>query len=168
MHTHALKDVAPAFVAMAHSIVWCAVATIDSRNRPWTRVLHPLWEWDGERLVGWIGTSPTKLKRAHLAHSAFVSCHYWSPDHDTCSAECAAEWCLDVPTRVAVWEKFKNAPPPVGVDFTVIPRWAQGPTVDEFAVIRLEPWRVRVFPGTAFFTGDPVEPAIVWDAIERV
>jgi hypothetical protein len=108
------------------------------------------------------------LKRAHLAHSPFVSCHYWSPDHDTCSAECRAEWCLDDATRIEVWNKFVNAPPPIGFNPAVIPRWSPGPTTDEFAVLRLEPWRVRVFPGTAFFTGDPVEPALVWDAVERV
>jgi hypothetical protein len=167
MHTHALKDIAPAFVAMAHSIVWCAAASVDTRNRPWTRVLHPFWEWDGHSLVGWVATSPTKLKLAHFAHSPYVSCNYWSPEHDTCSTECAVEWKLDDETRIAVWNKFKHAQPPIGFDPAVIPRWPT-PTDPRFAVLRLEPWRIRVFPGTEFFTGDPVAPALVWDAVERV
>ena len=44
-----LEDVAPAFVEMAHRIVWCSVATVDHQGRPRSRILHPLWEWDGER-----------------------------------------------------------------------------------------------------------------------
>lgn len=69
----ALTQVGPAFVAMAHRIVWCSV---DRYNRPRSRILHPAWEWDGTSLVGWIGTVSTPLKRAHLDHSPFVSCNY--------------------------------------------------------------------------------------------
>ena len=42
-----LKVVAPAFVEMAHHIVWCSAATIDQSGRPRSRVLHPVWDWDG-------------------------------------------------------------------------------------------------------------------------
>ena len=40
---NSLAETAPAFVAMAHGIVWCSVATIDEQHRPRSRVLHPLW-----------------------------------------------------------------------------------------------------------------------------
>ena len=40
------------------------VATVDPDNRPRSRVLHPIWEWDGEELVGWVATAPTPLKVA--------------------------------------------------------------------------------------------------------
>ena len=40
-----LSEVAPAFVDMAHRIVWCSAATVDRANRPRSRVLHPIWEW---------------------------------------------------------------------------------------------------------------------------
>ncbi|MEM7020020.1 MAG: pyridoxamine 5'-phosphate oxidase family protein, partial [Pseudomonadota bacterium] len=73
---HTLQQTAPAFVEMAHQIVWCSVATVDEDNRPRSRVLHPLWQWDGEQLIGWIATGPTPLKRAHLEHSSFVSLNY--------------------------------------------------------------------------------------------
>ena len=43
-----LATVAPALVEMAHGIVWCSVATVDSQGRPWSRILHPIWQWDGE------------------------------------------------------------------------------------------------------------------------
>jgi len=37
-----LIDVAPAFVRMAHEIVWCSAATVDRSGRPRSRVLPDL------------------------------------------------------------------------------------------------------------------------------
>ena len=105
-----LEEVAPAFVEMAHRIVWCSVATVDHQGRPRSRILHPFWEWDGDTLTGWIATGPTPTKRSHLAHSPFVSCSYWTDNHDTCTAECRADWHYDDATRIAVWNKFATAP----------------------------------------------------------
>ncbi len=148
-----LATTAPAFVAMAHRIVWCSVATIDSSGRPRSRILHPIWEWDGTRLRGWIATGPTPVKRAHLERSPYVSCSYWTPDHDTCVAECRAAWAFDDETRIEIWNRFKDAPTPVGYDPAVIPPWAGGPTSDAFAVLQLEPWRLRVMPGAVMSSG---------------
>lgn len=36
-----LNAVAPAFVEMAHRIVWASVATVDGQGRPRSRILHP-------------------------------------------------------------------------------------------------------------------------------
>jgi hypothetical protein len=146
---------------MAHGIVWCSVATVDHQLRPRSRVLHPIWEWDGRELVGWIATGPTPTKRSHLAHSPYVSCNYWADNHDTCTAECRAIWHHDDETRVAVWDKFKHAPAPVGYDPAIVPAWTT-PTADSFAVLRLEPWRLRVFPGTVLLTGGAVGDVLVW------
>jgi Pyridoxamine 5'-phosphate oxidase len=145
-----LKDVAPAFVEMAHRIVWCTASTVDAQGRPRSRILHPFWQWDGSRLVGWIATSPTPLKRAHLQASPHISINYWSPSQDTCLAECKATWILDDEGRTKVWNLFLNAPPPVGYNPTIVAVWPS-PTSEAFAALRLEPWRLRVFPGTAFF-----------------
>jgi len=142
-----LSQVAPAFVEMAHRIVWCSAATVDRRGRPRSRVLHPIWDWDGTKLGGWIATGPTPLKRAHLAESPYVSLNYWTESQDTCVAECRAEWAFDDETRTRVWDLFVNTPAPVGYDPAVIPGWEK-PTDDAFAALRLEPWRLRVFPGT--------------------
>jgi hypothetical protein len=143
-----LDEVAPAFVEMAHRIVWCTVATVDRQKRPRSRVLHPLWNWDGARLTGVIATGPTPAKLAHLEASPYVSCNYWSPDQDVVTAECAASWNFDDDRRQEVWDAFKNAPDPVGYDPAMIPPWADGPASDAFAVLELEPWRLRVFPGS--------------------
>ena len=49
-----------AFVAIAHRIVWCTVATVDRRGRPRSRILHPYWERTEDGLAGWITTRPTR------------------------------------------------------------------------------------------------------------
>jgi hypothetical protein len=156
-----LSRVAPAFVEMAHQIVWANAASVDRRGRPRSRVLHPIWEWDGEALVGWIATGPTPLKRAHLAASPHLSLNYWAPSQDTCVAECRAEWAFDLETRREVWGRFKNAPAPVGYDPAIIPGWSS-PDDDAFAALRLTPWRLRVFPGSVLLGqgGD----VLVWQA----
>ena len=154
-----LQESAPAFVEMAHQIVWCSAATVDSRGRPRSRILHPIWEWDGDTLVGWIATGPTPTKRAHLDSHPYLSCNYWNPSQDTCVAECSAQWAFDDETRGRVWDLLLHAPEPVGYDPSVIPGWDK-PTDDAFAVLRLTPWRLRVMPG-AVMMGQPGE-ILVW------
>ncbi len=142
-----LFETAPAFVEMAHRIVWCSVATVDNQGRPRSRILHPIWQWDGTTITGWIATSPTPAKRAHLKNSAFMSINYWTTTHDTCVAECRASLEFDDEIRTMVWNLFKNGPHPVGYDPAIVPGWGS-PTSDTFVAVRLDPWRLRVFPGT--------------------
>lgn len=147
-----LQEVAPKFVAMAHQIVWCTVATVDAKNRPRSRVLHPIWEWDGDTLVGWIGTGKTPIKAAHMAVSANVSCNYWTPSQDTCVAECSARWVTDKDTKHRVWDLFVNGPEPVGYNPAMIPGWDSADSAG-FDPLRLEPWRLRVMPGESLMNG---------------
>jgi len=148
-----LKTIAPAFVDMAHSIVWCTVATVDKQGRPWSRVLHPIWEWDGTQLTGWIATGKTPLKAAHISAHPYVSCNYWTPQQDTCLAECEAGWVEDIDGKSRVWDLLANGPAPVGYDPALIPGWesARSPA---FSALRLDPWRLRVMPGAAMMTGE--------------
>lgn len=154
-----LQDIAPAFVEMAHAIVWCSAATVDAKGRPRSRVLHPIWQWDEEHLEGWIATSPTPIKRAHLAASPHISCNYWSPNQDTCVAECHAEWAFDDETRAMVWNLFRDGPAPVGYDPAMIPGWDNAASPN-FAALRLRPWRLRVMPGAVLMKGEGT--AMVW------
>jgi hypothetical protein len=147
------RAAADAFRTMAHEIVWCTVATVGTDDRPRTRILHPYWEWEGDVLVGWIATGPTPLKRAALAHSPNVSLTYWTPSHDTCTADCAATLLHDDETCERVWETFKDLPAPVGYDPAIIPPWAAGPRSPAFAALRLDPYRLRVQPGTLMLEG---------------
>lgn len=148
-----LETVAPAFVAMAHRIVWCTAATVDESGAPRTRVLHPVWQWDGSTLTGWIATSPLSPKAKHLASGGMrVSLTYWAPDHDTCTADCAAAWEDSPEQRAAGWQRFVDAPAPVGYDPKIIPGWTS-PDAPSFGILRLEPSRLRVLPGSLMMTG---------------
>ncbi|MCB0996612.1 MAG: pyridoxamine 5'-phosphate oxidase family protein [Acidimicrobiales bacterium] len=156
-----LSAVAPQFVAMAHRIVWCVSGTVDTASRPSTRVLHPIWEWDGNQLTGYIATRPDSPKRRHLDRHPQLSCTYWDPTHDTCTAECDASWALDLDERRACWDRILTAPDPVGYDPAIIPGW-DGPDSDSFGVLVLRPYRLRVMPGTLMLAGEG--ELLTWNA----
>ena len=157
-----LAVVAPAFVEMAHRIVWASAASVDAKGRPRSRILHPYWQWDGESIRGWIATSPTPTKRVHFEHSPFLSLSYWTANQDTCVAECEVAWEFGDDVRREVWDLFKHAPAPVGYDPAMIPPWKDGPTSPAFAALRLRPWRLRVMPGTMMLGGAGV--LLTWPA----
>ena len=149
-----LEIVAPSFVEMAHRIVWCTVATVDASGAPRTRVLHPIWEWDGDALTGWIATSPLSPKADHLAAPGGnrMSLTYWASDHDTCTADCTVSW-DDSPKQLAEgWQRFADAPQPVGYDPAIIPGW-DSPESPRFGIIRLRPTSLRVMPGSFMMAG---------------
>ena len=130
------------FIAVAHRIVWCTAATVDHRNRPHSRILHPIWTLSGDELVGWITTRPTPLKVAHLEHSPYLSCSYWDATHDVAVAECHAAWVTDAAVKQHAWDLFRAAPEPLGHDPAKI--WPDGPDDPDAGVLRLSPWRLRV------------------------
>ena len=144
-----LDTVAPAFVEMAHRIVWCTVATAGADGRPHTRILHPIWAWDGEALTGWIATSPVSPKARDLAANPEVSLTYWDPTHDVATADCTTSWDED---EQAGWDRFANGPAPVGYDPSIIPIWPNA-DVPEFGILRLAPTSLRVMPGTVMLQG---------------
>lgn len=148
-----LSQIAPAFIAMAHRIVWCTAATVDVDNRPRTRVLHPIWEWADGRLTGWIATSPMSPKADDLAAHPQLSLTYWDATHDTCTVDCDTAWEASPEDRRAGWDRFANAPAPVGYDPAIIPQWT-GPDVKAFGILRLEPTRLRVMPGSLMLAGE--------------
>ncbi len=151
MSTHAA--IAQPFIDVAHRVVWASVATVDTANRPRSRILHPIWEIVDDRLVGWIATGRTPTKVANLAHSPFVSVSYWDSEHDVATADCEATWFDDDETCTRIWNLFADAPEPVGYDPAMIPPWADGPTSPAFSVLGLRPWHLRVFPGTVLLQG---------------
>ena len=159
-----LAEVVPEFLAIAHRIVWCSVASVGPSGRPRSRVLHPYWEWDCTTLVGWTATMPTPLKRTHLSYNPYVSCSYWAPTHDAAVAECRSELVMDDAVRTRVWNLFKSAPPPLGYDpgGINVPGW-DSPTSPAFAVLRLEPWRLKALPANVFMKGGS-GGALVWRA----
>lgn len=130
------------FIATAHRIVWCTVATVDRGGRPRSRILHPYWEYRDQALTGWIVTRPTPLKVSHLAGTPYVSCSYWDPSQDVAIADCHAEWVDDVATRQRVWELYRAAEHPLGFDFWSV--FPDGPAGEVVSLLRLTPYRLRI------------------------
>ena len=152
MATNTLTETAPAFVAFAHRIVWATVATVDPSGGPRTRILHPIWEWDGDHLTGWVATGPTSPKSRDLAHESRISLTYWDPSQDVATADCESAWTNDVESRRAGWQRFAEGPEPVGYDPSIVPGWTS-PESDAFGILRLTPRRLRVFPGSLLLHG---------------
>lgn len=151
-----MADPLESFLATARRIVYATLATVDRHGRARSRIVHPVWELEDGRLVGWVGTRPTPLKRESLEHSAFASCLYWDPAHDVAVGECAAAW-VPAHQRRAAWERLAAGPAPMGYDPS--PIWPDGPDADGFAAIRLDPWRVQTRSAAATAAG---EPYVVW------
>jgi hypothetical protein len=152
MTTKTLDETGPAFVAVAHRIVWATVATVTQTGEPRTRILHPIWEWDDGRLTGWIATSPASPKARDLAHQPRISLTYWDTAHDVATADCDTTWETDIEAKRAGWQRFADGPEPVGYDPSIIPGW-DSPDSDAFGILRLEPLRLRVFPGSLLTRG---------------
>lgn len=134
------------FVRIAHSVVWCTLATVDRRRRPRSRVVHPYWERTGAGgVTGWLFTRPTPLKLAHLAHHPHVSCSYWSPAQETAVAECEAELVDDESTRHKVWTLFAEAAEPLGYDPRIL--GADDHRSPAITVLRMTPWRLATLGG---------------------
>jgi hypothetical protein len=148
-----LAEVAPPFIAMAHRIVWATVATVDTHGRPRSRILHPIWEWDGTTLRGWIATSPMSVKAKHLARTPVMSLTYWHPNHDTCTARCRIAWDDTPAGGEALWQRFSDAPAPLGYVPSMIPGW-DSPSAPAFGVLQLEPFAIRVLEGSRMMGGD--------------
>lgn len=153
-----------AFTEIAHRIVWCTVATVDTRGRPRSRVLHPYWEPAADGLVGWVVTRRSPVKVAHLARTPYVSCSYWDASHDLAVADCAAEWEDDLGVARRVWELYRVAPEPLGYDFDqVFPDGPGGQTGP--GLLRLRPYRLRV---TDIDTLSGRKPALMWRSAARL
>ena len=110
--TAELADVEAEFGQRTRRIVWCTLATVAPDGRPWTRIVHPIWEG----ATGWVATGRHGLKAAHLAHEPRVSLTYWNAVHDVVTVQADATWADDPPTRARVWELFRSAEPPLGYD----------------------------------------------------
>lgn len=130
------------FVAIAHEIVWCTLATVDAAGRPRSRVVHPVWEErpDGG-LVGWLTTRSGTPKVRHIATTPYVSCSYWWQRHDVAVAECRADAVTEPEEKERAWAVLAATPAPAGFDPATI--WPSGPRDPGFTLVRMRPWLLR-------------------------
>jgi hypothetical protein len=137
-----LDQLSADFFRLTSEIGWCSVATVDGRGRPRSRILHVTWELRDDRLVGWVSTTRTPVKAAHLAGNPYASCSYWSPAHDAVFVDCRAGWVQDSADRAHVFDLVAAEAAARGFDALQV--WPGGATDPAFEVLRLDPWRLQV------------------------
>jgi hypothetical protein len=130
------------FLHITADIVWCTLATADSKGRPRSRVVHPIFTVADGQPVGWVLTVRTPVKTSHLARDQHVSCSYWSPKQNVVYADCLATWVEDLGTKRSVNELFESTPPPLG--YNPVELGLGVPEDETFTPLRLDPWRVQV------------------------
>jgi hypothetical protein len=126
----------PEFIARVHQRVWCNASTVDSRHRPRSRVLHPLWEGS----TGWVMTGRQTLKTRHLARHPYMSLAYidLADPFKPVYAECRAEWVDDLAQKQRIRDLFAATPPPLGYDLSLP---ADDPA---YGLLKLTPWRIEI------------------------
>lgn len=150
-------EIADEFNKRVARIVWCTVATVDTKDRPRTRILHAIWEQEGRGVVGYIATGRHSYKEKHIAHNPNVSLTYWDQEHQQVYVEATADWQDDPAEKQRIWDLFKNTPPPYGYDPGMI--WRDGVESADFGVLRLKPRRIEIYGIADLLAG---KPPTVW------
>ncbi len=137
MDVASFSDIEKEFMDRVARIVWCTVTTVDTKDRPRARLLHPIWEGS----TGWIATGRNSHKAKHIEHNPYVSLSYWDPQHEQIYAECKAEWIDDMDEKKRLWDLFKSTPEPLGYDLNLFWKSVDDPT---YGLLKLNPWRIEV------------------------
>lgn len=138
MEVSSFSEIEEEFRERVKKIVWCTVTSIDRKNRPRSRILHPIW--DGP--TGYIATGRQSHKAKHFEHNPYVSLTYWDPDHKQIYAECHVGWEDSAEEKTRVWELYKSTPEPLGYDLNMF--WPGGPTDENYGLMKLSPWRIEL------------------------
>jgi hypothetical protein len=151
MEVKHFSEIEAEFIQRVNRMVWCSVATIDSAQRPRSRILHPVWEGS----TGWILTHRSSHKSKHLARNPYMSLAYVGEVMSPVYADCCVEWVEDMAEKVRVWDKVKNLPPPLGFDPA---HDFIRPDHENFGLLKLTPWRIDLvsFPAESFEKGTQV------------
>ena len=149
MEVSSFGEIEVAFRERIERMVWCNLATVDRRDRPRSRIVHPLWE--GTR--GWITTRRNLHKARHLAHNSYVSLAYIADVARPVYVDCKTEWVENLDQKQHVWQLCLETAPPLGFDPAPIYVSVDHP---DFAVLRLIPWRIELV--------NPPAEHLVWHA----
>ena len=137
MRVSTFAEIEDQFIARAHKMVWCNVATVDTQGRPHSRILHSIW--DGP--TGWIATRRHSPKARELAQNQHVSLAYIADVVRPAYADCLASWEDDLALKRYVWGLFVAAPAPLGYDPAPIFGSVDAP---DFGLLRLTPYAIEL------------------------
>ena len=137
MEISRFEDIQVEFMQRAQQAVYCNVATVDSKGRPRSRVMHLVW--DGA--IGWVITWPESHKAKQLANNPHVSIAYIAQPLKPVYVDCVAAWVNETDEKLRIWELHKTLPPPLGFDPT--PHYG---TIEHkyFGLLRFNPWRIEL------------------------
>jgi hypothetical protein len=130
-------DIETEFIDRVHRVVWCNMATVDTKGRPRSRIMHAIWEGK----TGWIATRRASFKNRHLAANPYVSLAYIAETARPVYVDCVASWADDASEKHRIWDLFATAPEPLGYDPTPV---FIAPDHPNFGVLKLTPWRIAV------------------------
>ena len=130
------SEIEEEFIQRVHSMVLCNAATVDSKGRPRSRVLHPIWEGK----TGWITTHRNSFKSKHLALNPHMSLAYIDANKPV-YVDCTAEWVDELAEKERIWEMFRNAPPPLGFDPALV---FERVDHENSGLLKLTPWRIAL------------------------
>lgn len=130
-------EIEQAFHNRVHHLVLCNCATMDTKQRPRSRILHPIWEG----ATGWVTTQKRSPKIKHLAANPSVSLAYIGEPFKPVYVECEAVWVDDLATRKRIWELLRSTPEPLGFDPAIT--WGDIEDANN-GLLRLTPWRIEL------------------------
>ena len=137
MEASNFEEIQPEFIRRVSEAVYCSVATIDRKNRPRSRIMHPIW--DGA--TGWVISWSRSHKSKHLRGNPYVSLAYIQDRDKPVYVDCKGEWIDDVREKERIWELHRITPPPLGFD----PQPHYG-TINHphYGLLRFTPWRIEL------------------------
>jgi hypothetical protein len=64
MEVSSFSEIEAEFIERVGTMIWCSAATVDSKARPRSRILHPIWEGR----IGWVCTH----RHSYKTHKSVV------------------------------------------------------------------------------------------------
>ena len=147
MEVSNFEEIQLEFMRRVSDAVYCSVATVDRKNRPRSRIMHPIWD----AMIGWVISWPQSHKAKHLQGNPYVSLAYIHDRDRPVYADCYAEWIDDIGEKKRIWELHRTTPPPLGFD----PEPHYGTIHHKYyGLLRFTPWRIEL--------GDLNGEPIIW------
>ena len=88
MEVSSFEEIQSEFLRRVSNAIYCSVATMDRKNRPNSRMMHPVW--DGH--IGWVISWPQSHKAKHLQGYPYVSLAYIEDRDKPVYVDARADW----------------------------------------------------------------------------
>lgn len=138
MEVTRFSEIEQEFTVRVEQMVWCNLATVDSKGRPRSRVLHPVWE----ATIAWAVSRRDALKGQHITANPYVSLAYVADAFKPVYVEATAQWVDDMDEKRRLWDYIAGKPEPIGFDLNMV--FAQGVEDPSYGLLKFTPWRIQL------------------------